>query len=266
MLKNKESMSSIQLTIFHFKEENILVDLATVEIEGEIWFVASDVCTLLGLTNVTEALRPLDDDEKLTSDILRAGQTRKVNLVNESGLYALIFRSKKPSALKFRKWVTKEVIPSIRKTGSFHNGTPQFLATYQERILSEPTKNVQRGYWSVFDKSHKVMFLIEKHIGSINKYDLVDGSIGQRWSKFREGKHWIESGKPYIHKYTDNRGDRECKSYHRAELEYFENWMEDVYIPDHMYEYLYSKYKNEGNAFMLSKVETMIPKLLSSTS
>ena len=184
---------------------------------------------------------------------------------NESGLYALIFRSKKPTELKFRKWVTKEVIPSIRKTGGFSSTTPQLIPTYQERILSEPTKNVQRGYWSVFDKSHRVMLLVEKYIGSVNKYDLVDGSVGQRWSKFREGKAWIEDHQLYIHEYTDNRGPRECKSYHRSELEHFEDWLQDVYIPEHLYDYLHSKYKNEKNSIMLSKVETILPKLLSAS-
>lgn len=87
--------------------------------DGEFWFVAVDVCNILGLTNATEALRNLDEDEKLTSVILRAGQNRTVNLINESGLYALILRSRKPEAKSFRKWVTSEVLPSIRKHGAY---------------------------------------------------------------------------------------------------------------------------------------------------
>lgn len=78
----------MQLSIFKFQtpEESQINDITTIEIDGEIWFVASDICNTLGLSNPTEALRSLDDDEKLTSEILRAGQNRKVNLVSESGL------------------------------------------------------------------------------------------------------------------------------------------------------------------------------------
>lgn len=83
------------------------------------YFIATEVCRILGLSNPTETLRALDDDEKLTSEILRAGQKRKVNFINESGLYNLIFRSNKPEAKLFRKWVTNEVLPQIRATGSY---------------------------------------------------------------------------------------------------------------------------------------------------
>ncbi|TDL99592.1 MAG: phage antirepressor [Flavobacteriaceae bacterium] len=88
-------------------------------IKGEPWFVAKDICDVLGLENVTKAMYGLDDDEKLTLPKVRAGQKREMNLVSESGLYALIIRSNKPIARKFRKWVTSEVLPSIRKYGTY---------------------------------------------------------------------------------------------------------------------------------------------------
>ena len=89
------------------------------------WFVAADVCNALNLGNVTESIRKLDDDEKLTSIVLRSGQNREVNLVNESGLYNLIFQSRKPEAKAFRKWVTAEVLPTIRKTGRYELRKPK---------------------------------------------------------------------------------------------------------------------------------------------
>lgn len=88
--------------------------------EGEetLWIVR-DVCEVLGLGNVTEATKNLDDDE-LTSVILNSGgQNREMNAVTESGLYNLIFKSRKPEAKTFRRWVTHEVLPQIRKTGSY---------------------------------------------------------------------------------------------------------------------------------------------------
>jgi len=101
----------MQLQIFKYSEEDHLDNLTTVDISGEIWFVASEVCKLLDIKNTSDAVSRLDDDEKLTSVLPISGQNRSVNLVSESGLYALVFKSKKPSAKKFRKWVTKEVIP-----------------------------------------------------------------------------------------------------------------------------------------------------------
>ncbi|MGA1846781.1 phage antirepressor KilAC domain-containing protein, partial [Deferribacter abyssi] len=77
---------------------------------------------ILGYRDTEVALRKLEDDEKLTRKIYVSGQHRKVWLINESGLYALILRSNKPNAKKFRKWVTSEVLPSIRKTGKYEIG------------------------------------------------------------------------------------------------------------------------------------------------
>ena len=88
-------------------------------IEGNPFFIAVEICEMLGLTNVSKALNMLDDDERLTLPIVRSGQKRAVNLVNESGIYSLIFRSNKPEARLFRKWVTNEVLPQIRRSGAY---------------------------------------------------------------------------------------------------------------------------------------------------
>lgn len=86
---------------------------------GEPWFVAKDVCDALGLDNITWALNGLDDDELTLEKLNAGGQTREMKLISESGLYTLIIRSNKPQAKPFRRWVTHEVLPSIRKTGSY---------------------------------------------------------------------------------------------------------------------------------------------------
>ncbi len=82
-------------------------------------FVAADVCRALGVTNASDAVRSLDEDEKGIGSIDTLGGYQEVVVVTESGLYALIFKSRKPNAVKFRKWVTAEVLPSIRRTGSY---------------------------------------------------------------------------------------------------------------------------------------------------
>ncbi len=107
--------------------------------EGEtLWFVAKDVCDALDIADTSQAVSRLDDDEKLMRTLHVSGQNREVLCVNESGLYALILRSNKPEAKPFRKWVTREVLPAIRKTGSYGNSTlPAFIL---DTRLSAPQK------------------------------------------------------------------------------------------------------------------------------
>jgi prophage antirepressor-like protein len=90
--------------------------------DGRPWWVASDVCEILGLSNTTEALRGLDDDEKSTLRISEGGPER--NIINEPGLYSLIIRSNKPEARNFKRWITHEVLPTIRKNGRYEIDSP----------------------------------------------------------------------------------------------------------------------------------------------
>jgi len=91
-----------------------------IEQNGEPWFVAVDVCRVLGISNVTDALRPLNTDENTLGKIegIRRGNP-KTNITSESGLYKLIMRSNKPGAKVFQDWITCEVLPAIHKTGSY---------------------------------------------------------------------------------------------------------------------------------------------------
>lgn len=109
-----------------------------VEHNGEPWFVAGDVCQALNLGNVTEALRGLDEDEKAEFSISEVrsdgiAQARKYVIISEPGLYALVFRSRKPEARAFSKWVRGEVLPTFRQNGFV--GTPPTLS--REDILSQ---------------------------------------------------------------------------------------------------------------------------------
>lgn len=94
-------------------------EVRTAMIEGEPWFVAKDVCEILAHSDVSMATKRLDDDEKLTQTMFVSGQNRNVTVVNESGLYSLIMTSRKPEARAFKRWVTAEVLPTIRKAGMY---------------------------------------------------------------------------------------------------------------------------------------------------
>lgn len=98
---------------FHF--HNTALRTLTDE-TGEPWFVAKDVCDILGNSNVSMALDRLDDDERSKLNLGRQGET---NIVNEAGLYSLVLGSRKPEAHEFKRWVTHEVLPQIRKTGGY---------------------------------------------------------------------------------------------------------------------------------------------------
>ena len=99
---------------------------------GEPWFVAIDACEILEIKNTTDAMKRLDDDEATRFNL--GGLVGEVNVVNESGLYSLILGSRKPEARKFKKWVTSEILPSIRKHGAYM--TPE---TIEAALLNPDT-------------------------------------------------------------------------------------------------------------------------------
>lgn len=100
---------------FDFEEQAVRVVLR----DGEPWFVAADVCRVLEIGNPTDVVNRLDDDEKGVDSIDTLGGQQKARIISESGLYAVIFTSRKEAAKRFRKWVTSEVLPSIRRSGRY---------------------------------------------------------------------------------------------------------------------------------------------------
>lgn len=107
-------------------------ELRIVEKDNEVWFVAKDVCEILGINNSRQALTRLDDDEKAGVIINDGRQNRHLQAVNEFGLYSLVLTSRKPEAKQFKRWITHEVIPSIRKHGAYM--TPETI----EKALLNP--------------------------------------------------------------------------------------------------------------------------------
>lgn len=107
------------LKVFAYGEQQV----RTVLSEGEPWWVLTDVCRVLGLKRADSTARKLDDDEKGTHLVSTLRGKQQVITVNESGLYAVILRSDKPEAKKFKRWVTHEVLPSIRQTGAYAMST-----------------------------------------------------------------------------------------------------------------------------------------------
>lgn len=116
--KKNEAPMTGQVEVFNFSQEKAPIRVQL--INSEPWFVAKDVCEVLGIANHKDAASRLDEDERhgvgITDPI---GRPQTVTAVSESGLYSLVFQSRKAEAKKFRKWVTSEVLPSIRKKGYY---------------------------------------------------------------------------------------------------------------------------------------------------
>ena len=102
----------------------------TVTLNGAPWFVAADVCRALDIANSRDAVKRLDDDERGVVSTDTLGGVQEMTVVNESGLYSLVLGSRKPEAKQFKRWITHEVIPTIRKTGGYVNNDDLFVNTY----------------------------------------------------------------------------------------------------------------------------------------
>lgn len=124
-------------------ENDAFGSVRTIDREGDVWFVGKDVAEILGYTNPSKALADhVDEEDKLNNESLSSLGQRGGWLINESGLYSLVLSSKLPTAKQFKRWITKEVIPSIRKTGGYF-ATPK---TYVEalRALADAEEEKER--------------------------------------------------------------------------------------------------------------------------
>ena len=124
-------MSNIQ--IFNYNS----VEVRTIQNDGEPWFVLKDVCNVLHIGNSRDVVARLDQDEKGVGQIDTLGGKQEMTIINESGLYNVILRSDKPEAKPFRKWVTSEVLPTIRRHGMY--ATPDTV----EKMLADPDTTIK---------------------------------------------------------------------------------------------------------------------------
>ena len=132
-------MKENQIQIFNNTEFG---EIRTMEINGEPWFVGKDVATALGYTNASKALNDhVDSEDKLNNETLSSLGQRGGWLINESGMYSLILGSKLEGAKRFKRWVTSEVLPSIRKSGAY--ATDSAAAEYKARELRIKEMNAQ---------------------------------------------------------------------------------------------------------------------------
>ncbi|WP_457803552.1 BRO family protein [Staphylococcus aureus] len=160
-----------ELQTFNFEE----LPVRTLEVDGEPYFIGKDVADILGYANGRDALsKHVDAEDKLPSQIATAGQNRNVTIINESGLYSLIFSSKLENAKRFKRWVTSEVLPTLRKTGAYQVPSDPMQAL---RLMFEATEETKQEIKNVKDD---VIDLKENQKLDAGDYNFLTRTINQR--------------------------------------------------------------------------------------
>jgi len=231
----------MQLQIFEYESEQ---EIRTVEIDGQIWWVAADVCKILGLSNARDAISSLDNDEKddvaLTDTI---GRKQNMNIINEPGLYRLIFKSIKPEAKKFQKWIYHEVIPQLRKTGAYAirgSAVPAFI-----RRFTENYDRIEIGYFSViselviriYGRLEQAGYLMPDR-GKKGQEIRPDVSVGKLFPKWLENKspEKVDKFKMYMHRLPDG-FEVEARQYENTVLADFIEYVDTVWLKERAGEY-----------------------------
>ena len=167
------NLTVINSATFNFNGSNITVKM----IDNIPWFVAKEICAVLELKNSRDAISTLDEDEKDAVAIADAiGRLQETSIISESGLYALVFKSRKPEAKTFRKWVTSEVLPAIRRDGGYMiarpDETPEELALRAMRVMQSTIERQKAELAITKPKALALDILAEKK----NSYCITDAA------------------------------------------------------------------------------------------
>lgn len=220
------------LKVFEYEDDR---PFRIIDRDGEPWFVLADVCRELGISNVGDAASRLDADEKDDIGIADAiGRKQKTVIVNESGLYSLILTSRKPAAKRFKKWVTKEVLPSIRKTGGYGKETPAFIRRYNQNW-----DRVSQGHFSVINELVIRLWGRFEHLGHImadkapcGTENRPDNSVGILFSRWLKNFHpdVADNYSLYVH-WTEAK-EVEARQYPMSMLPLFHEFLDTEWIPN----------------------------------
>jgi prophage antirepressor-like protein len=227
------------IAVFEFESK----ELEVVVIDNNPWFNASQFAKALGYTNPSEAIQ--DNVSAKYSQQLDLGRRgKKPIFISEPGLYQLIMRSSLPNAEKFQDWVFEEVLPSIRKTGTYSKDSHKVLGAYTERVeaMFDAANKIPEGYWCVLHESANLLIWVEAKLKyPVDRHDLLDGSIGIHWSRYRAGKSWAGDRIRFDYRFPDG---RPCHPwcYQEQELLHFREFLSSKYKPILLPRYLEDKY------------------------
>lgn len=218
-------------------------EFRTINREGEPWFVLVDVCQSLDITNPRDAASRLDADEKDAVGITDAiGRMQRQTIINEAGLYSLILTSRKDSAKRFKKWVMSEVLPTIRKTGSYRppSALPAFI-----RRANENWDRVEVGFFSIINELYTRLYgrfemaghTLADHApdGTENRMDV---SVGKTFAQ------WLDKNHPTLitvvgyYQHKTDQWEGPARQYPNSMLHLYIQFIEEVWIPQHAERYL----------------------------
>jgi prophage antirepressor-like protein len=231
-------MSNLQL--FQFDSQDIEIIL----INEQFWFNASQAAKALGYANPSKALQDnVSAKYNQQLDLNRRGS--KPNFISEPGLYQLIMRSNLPNAERFQDWVFEQVLPQIRKTGSYSIQPEQKRCYYYERYVEFITNNkVPTGYFTIFEETLRLVGQLESKNYVLPKSALPDGSVGRCWANYLKGKGIkLDSvAVKYSYKFpNDPRGTVQAWAYPNEMLADFRKWFETTYKFEKLGNYLKSR-------------------------
>lgn len=223
----------MQLSLQIFEYENHR-QFRIIDRNGEPWFVLGEVCRELEISNPRDAASRLDDDEKDAVGITDAiGRNQQMTIINESGLYSLILTSRKEAAKKFKKWVTAEVLPSIRRTGSYHGKVPAFI-----RRFNDNWDRVSPGNFSVISELVIRLYGRLEMVGHVmadkakNGKELrPDVSVGRVFADWLRKRHpsRADDFTEYMHKTAA--GDFPARQYPMDMLPLYIEFVDNVWLP-----------------------------------
>ncbi len=256
-MKNNKSV-----TLFDYKN----IKVRTVIIDGDIWFVAKDICDVLEISNSRDTISKLSDKMKLTLEgkesivgITDDVNTVRISLISEPWMYKLVFKSRKPEAEKFSDWVVSEVLPTIRKTWSY--GTTKSLSPMMMRFSLNSKQNSSLWYWPMLNKMVELFALPLEH----NWFELPDNiipdiSTGILFNKYIKDKGYNPEKicKTYTHIYPDWRQIIWVRQYPDSLYPLFTEWFQKEWLSKRCAKYIIER----TDKYVLPYLKNTFPNLV----
>lgn len=234
--------SLLPLLTFEYEDRQTI---RTVTINGEPWFYAMDVGKALQISNSRDSVSRLDPDDVGTTDgIDSMGRTQKYTVINESGLYQLVFESRAAGAKKFKRWVTSEVLPKLRKTGSFSIGGQAALPAFIRRF-NDNWDRIDQGYFSIISELAIRVYGRFEQVGHIiadtapnGKEIRPDVSVGKCFSNWLKKEHPEVKDKFKTYKHLIGGKEVDARQYPNEMLPLYLDYIDKIWMRDYAPAYL----------------------------
>ena len=229
------------MQIFEYEDND---QFRVIDHNGEPWFVLAEVCKKLGIVNTGDAASSLDEDERMTIGITDSqkgtrGGARQMTIINESGLYSLVLRSRKLEAKRFKKWITSEVLPSIRKTGSYGGHVPAFIKRHNANW-----NRVNVGYFSVINELAVRVWGRLEMVGHMmadyapnGTQNRPENSVGSLFAKWLDTNHPHLKNTHLMYSHKTDEWEGPARQYPNSMLPLFIEFVDNVWIPEHSERY-----------------------------